>query len=203
MGLRRVEETELLVLERPYQTNIGAPPLPYRLALRRKKRRLMRGVRRLDATTAMVTASETAPGELLLDAADGVALHVGTLRRGKEALLLVGAPGAGKSTLSVALGKRGYELEGDDLAALLPDGRVRAIALPVTLKEGSWQVLSHLHPELQGGEAFVHKAIQRGLLIIPGNIFSARDSHFRISFAAPDETIRKGISMLNQLGHEA
>ncbi|MCA9138020.1 MAG: pyridoxal phosphate-dependent aminotransferase [Planctomycetales bacterium] len=53
-----------------------------------------------------------------------------------------------------------------------------------------------------GGEAFVHKAIERGLLIIPGNIFSRRDSHFRISFAAPDETIRKGIAMLNELADE-
>lgn len=93
--------------------------------------------------------------ELALEATEGVALHVGTLRRGKEALLLVGAPGAGKSTLSVALGKRGYELEGDDLAALLPDGRVRAIALPVTLKEGAWPMLAHLHPELRDGEIFV------------------------------------------------
>jgi aspartate aminotransferase/aminotransferase len=54
-----------------------------------------------------------------------------------------------------------------------------------------------------GGEAFVHKAIERGLLIIPGKIFSARDSHFRISFAASDETIAKGVAMLNQLADEA
>ena len=54
-----------------------------------------------------------------------------------------------------------------------------------------------------GGEAFVHQAIERGLLIIPGKIFSARDSHFRISFAASDETIAKGVAMLNQLADEA
>jgi aspartate aminotransferase/aminotransferase len=54
-----------------------------------------------------------------------------------------------------------------------------------------------------GGEAFVRKAIERGLLIIPGNIFSDRDSHFRISFAAPDETIRKGVALLNELAGEA
>ncbi|QEF98030.1 Putative N-acetyl-LL-diaminopimelate aminotransferase [Stieleria maiorica] len=58
-------------------------------------------------------------------------------------------------------------------------------------------------PGDDGGEAFVHKAIERGLLIIPGNIFSARDSHFRISFAASDETIAKGVAMLNQLADEA
>lgn len=53
-----------------------------------------------------------------------------------------------------------------------------------------------------GGEAFVHRAIERGLLIIPGNIFSDKDSHFRISFAATDETIQKGVDLLNQLASE-
>ena len=57
-------------------------------------------------------------------------------------------------------------------------------------------------PGSDGGEAFVHKAIERGLLIIPGKIFSHRDSHFRISFAASDDTIRKGVSMLCDLAAE-
>lgn len=49
------------------------------------------------------------------------------------------------------------------------------------------------------GQAFVEEAIGRGLLIIPGNIFSSRDSHFRISFAASDETLARGINLLKEL----
>ncbi|TWT79110.1 putative N-acetyl-LL-diaminopimelate aminotransferase [Planctomycetes bacterium CA13] len=49
------------------------------------------------------------------------------------------------------------------------------------------------------GEAFVEQAISRGLLIIPGNIFSARDSHFRISFAASDEQLKQGVDILRSL----
>lgn len=49
------------------------------------------------------------------------------------------------------------------------------------------------------GAAFVEAAIARGLLIIPGNIFSARDSHFRISFAASDDTLQRGIKVLREL----
>lgn len=52
---------------------------------------------------------------------------------------------------------------------------------------------------IASGAAFVEKAISRGLLIIPGNIFSARDSHFRISFAASDETLHRGIDLLREL----
>ena len=52
---------------------------------------------------------------------------------------------------------------------------------------------------IESGAEFVEQAIERGLLIIPGNIFSDRDTHFRISFAAPDETIEKGIELLRKM----
>lgn len=51
----------------------------------------------------------------------------------------------------------------------------------------------------ESGSAFVEEAIGRGLLIIPGQIFSHRDTHFRISFAADDQTLRRGIDLLNDL----
>ncbi|MEO1615098.1 MAG: aminotransferase class I/II-fold pyridoxal phosphate-dependent enzyme [Planctomycetota bacterium] len=57
-------------------------------------------------------------------------------------------------------------------------------------------------PGSVGGEAFVHQAIERGLLIIPGKIFSERDTHFRISFAATDETLRRGAKVLCDLATE-
>src|SRR5439155_26156422 len=49
------------------------------------------------------------------------------------------------------------------------------------------------------GSQFVASAIEKGLLIIPGNIFSGRDTHFRISYAASDETIQRGIEVLRRL----
>jgi len=49
------------------------------------------------------------------------------------------------------------------------------------------------------GTEFVRAAIDENLLIIPGNIFSSRDSHFRISYAASDETIDRGINVLRRL----
>ena len=52
---------------------------------------------------------------------------------------------------------------------------------------------------IASGAAFVERAIERGLLIIPGNIFSRQDSHFRISYAASDETLERGVEMLREL----
>jgi len=53
------------------------------------------------------------------------------------------------------------------------------------------------------GAAFVEAAISRGVLIIPGNVFSEQDTHFRISYSANEATIKKGVDILRDLAeHE-
>ncbi|HEV8292469.1 MAG TPA: aminotransferase class I/II-fold pyridoxal phosphate-dependent enzyme [Tepidisphaeraceae bacterium] len=47
--------------------------------------------------------------------------------------------------------------------------------------------------------AFVTKAIENNVLIIPGNVFSERDTHFRISYATTDEGLQKGCQILCDL----
>jgi len=49
------------------------------------------------------------------------------------------------------------------------------------------------------GAEFVAEAIKNNLLIIPGNIFSQQDTHFRISYAASQRTIERGIEVLRKL----
>jgi len=49
------------------------------------------------------------------------------------------------------------------------------------------------------GSDFVAQAIENNLLVIPGRIFSRHDSHFRISYAADDRTIDRGIEVLRKL----
>ena len=49
------------------------------------------------------------------------------------------------------------------------------------------------------GQEFVAKAIERNLLVIPGEVFSERDTHFRIAYAADDEMIERGIEILNAM----
>ena len=46
------------------------------------------------------------------------------------------------------------------------------------------------------GAEFVAEAIERNLLLIPGCVFSRRDTHARISYAATDETLARGIEVL-------
>ena len=46
------------------------------------------------------------------------------------------------------------------------------------------------------GAEFIDAAIENKLMVIPGNIFSDFDTHFRISYAASDETIERGVETL-------
>ena len=59
----------------------------------------------------------------------------------------------------------------------------------------------YVYPRAPGnnGSDFVSRAIENNLLIIPGKIFSRHDTHFRISYAADDATIERGIEVLRRL----
>ena len=52
------------------------------------------------------------------------------------------------------------------------------------------------------GTDFVTEAIKNNLLIIPGGVFSGRDTHFRISYAATDDTLQRGIEILRRLAEQ-
>jgi len=46
---------------------------------------------------------------------------------------------------------------------------------------------------------FVAEAIRNNLLIIPGDVFSRRDTHFRISYAVDNQTLVRGLELLRKL----
>jgi aspartate aminotransferase/aminotransferase len=52
------------------------------------------------------------------------------------------------------------------------------------------------------GTEFVSEAIKHNLLAIPGGVFSRRDTHIRLSYAASDETLARGIDVLTQLARQ-
>ncbi len=63
----------------------------------------------------------------------------------------------------------------------------------------------YMFPKAPWGTAseFVEKAIKDySMLIIPGNVFSRKDTHFRISYAATDETIARGLEAFRKLAKD-
>ncbi len=59
----------------------------------------------------------------------------------------------------------------------------------------------YIFPKAPGrsGSDFVTRAIDNNVLVIPGNIFSRHDTHFRISYAAADSVLDRGIEALCKL----
>jgi aspartate/methionine/tyrosine aminotransferase len=49
------------------------------------------------------------------------------------------------------------------------------------------------------GQEFVTEAIRNNLLCIPGGVFSRHDAHFRLSYAASDDSLERGIEILNRI----
>ena len=65
--------------------------------------------------------------------------------------------------------------------------------------QGTFYVFPKVPKRFPNATAFVAEAIKNNLLIIPGNVFSSQDSHFRISFATTDEKLRQGAEILKRL----
>jgi len=83
---------------------------------------------------------------VLLCAAYEVAMHAAALTRGDDAVLLVGSPGAGKTTLAIALEKAGFQMLADDVVLLHETGRITGVPLPFAAKASSWLLLSQHWP---------------------------------------------------------
>jgi aspartate aminotransferase/aminotransferase len=66
---------------------------------------------------------------------------------------------------------------------------------------GGFYVYPRIPPGYASATAFVEAAIRRNVLVIPGEAFSRQDTHFRISFAAPDDKIRAGCAILRELAN--
>ena len=59
----------------------------------------------------------------------------------------------------------------------------------------------YLFPEVPSGTdvAFVERAIEQECLVIPGSVFSERNTHFRISYATTFDEIERGVKVLKSL----
>ncbi len=85
-----------------------------------------------------------------------IVLHAASLARNGVGILVPGRSGRGKSSLTAWLMKQGYLHLSDDVAALLPDGRLTAIYGPLFIRPDVWPLVSSLdlpgqHLDLEGG----------------------------------------------------
>jgi aspartate aminotransferase/aminotransferase len=95
-----------------------------------------------------------------------------------------------------------------DVSAIIADYRRKRDRIYEGLKdryelvrpEGAFYALPKV-PRGSGSD-FVAEAIRHNLLMIPGDVFSKRDTHFRLSYAADDRTLERGIEILNRIARQ-
>lgn len=120
-------------------------------------------------------------------------VHAAVVERDGWAVLLPGAPGAGKSTLCAALALRGWRLLSDEMALLRPGSRqVVPIPRPVGLKNESIAVIRRFAPEARVGPS-VHDTAK-------GTVAHLRPPRDSVLRAGEPATVRRVIFPLYVAG---
>ena len=70
----------------------------------------------------------------------------------------------------------------------------------VTVPQGAFYAFIEI-PKRLGltGTQFAERAVEHKLIVVPGGVFSSRDTHIRLSFAAPEEKIAAGLDVLRRM----
>lgn len=64
---------------------------------------------------------------------------------------------------------------------------------------GAFYLFPRVPKKYPNGQTFVEEAIKQRMLLVPGNVFSNSDTHFRISYAASDTTLAEGLKIFEVL----
>jgi hypothetical protein len=95
-------------------------------------------------------------------------IHGAALGTAGKGLALAGPSGSGKSTLAAGLISRGYDFLADDLIALSePSGMIIPWPLPLSIKQGSIEIVESHHPQLAEAAPYRTKGVEARMLIPP------------------------------------
>src|SRR5262249_27689722 len=101
-------------------------------------------------------------------------IHGAALATAGKGLALAGPSGSGKSTLAAGLISRGYDFLADDLIALSePHGMVVPWPLPLSIKQGSIEIVEAHHPQLAEAAPYRTKGVEARMLIPPSSAWNA------------------------------
>ncbi|WP_157503083.1 phosphoenolpyruvate carboxykinase (ATP) [Mangrovimonas xylaniphaga] len=98
--------------------------------------------------------------------------HASTLGNGKEAIMLIGDSGNGKSTLSALLMAHGLDIISDDITAMLADNlHVYRNPNAISIKQGAVKILKPFFPDMDDyDEVFINESKGYVKYIPPTNI---------------------------------
>lgn len=71
--------------------------------------------------------------------------------------------------------------------------------LEMTKPDGAFYMFAKVPWPGRTGRDFAMESVKRSLLLVPGGAFSTRDTHFRLSFAAPNEDLEAAVNLLREM----
>lgn len=108
-----------------------------------------------------------------------MSLHSAVVVRAGEAIMLVGDPWAGKTTLTLRLVEQHYSYFSDDVAPIrLRDGRVSPFPKPIGIKQQSWEEMKRYWEPLPAWLP----APPDSFLLPAANLFDARATEAEVAF---------------------
>ncbi len=69
----------------------------------------------------------------------------------------------------------------------------------LTRPAGAFYAFPRVPARYPSASAFVAEAVKHNLIVIPGHVFSRRDTHFRISYAVNDAVLKRGLDVLRTM----
>ncbi len=70
----------------------------------------------------------------------------------------------------------------------------------VVMPQGAFYAFIEIPKRLgMTGAQFAERAVADRLIVVPGGVFSSHDTHFRISFAAPEEKLAEGLEVIRRI----
>jgi len=95
--------------------------------------------------------------------------HGALLRRNGRSLFLSGQPGAGKTTLTLALSASGFAYGGDDIIRIDPDGQASAAPFAAAVKTGAWPLVERFNPAVASLPTCLRADGQQVRYLLPAN----------------------------------
>ena len=92
----------------------------------------------------------------------------------------------------------GHIVDYEKKRGLIVDG-LRSIGYELDPPEGAFYLFVPTPKSYGNSTAFVEAALEKNLLLVPGSVFSERDTHFRISYAATDSTLLRALAVFREL----
>lgn len=90
-----------------------------------------------------------------------------------------------------------FQLRRDYLLAQLSE------EYPLVAPEGAFYAFPQIPEGYTNSATFAQACLEEELIIIPGKAFSEQDSHFRLSFAADEATLERGVKILQKLASKS